>query len=94
MLRTVKRWFTTDEVKLLGTELDVLRERFSDLGHKLEGVELKHDRLTNKLRMQSARADRHPRGNGELSEEEEAIIDRLRAQDPGATRGDPFSGGI
>lgn len=93
MLRTLKRWFSTEEVKHLGTELDRLRELFSDLGHKLEGLEIKHDRLSNKYRMRDARELRHGRGGMQLGEEEREILADLRSGEAEvvSTRGDPFS---
>jgi hypothetical protein len=78
MFRTIKRWFSTEEVKQLGTELERLVDTFSDLGHKLEGLQLKHDRLTNKFRMQDARQQRRNGRETGLSEEEQAIVDDLR----------------
>lgn len=93
MLRTIRRWFSTEETKQLGDDLDKLIDRHSDLGHKIEGMQLRIERHVNKLQMRDARAQRGGNGAG-LSDEEQEIVNRLRSGDLESPLGgrDPFLG--
>lgn len=91
MLRTLKRWFSTDEVKSLGKDLELLIDRHADFGHKLEGLSLKLERLENRLRMQDARGAKRSEG---LSDEEREILRDLRTGNAEVVPNDrdPFGG--
>jgi hypothetical protein len=78
MLRTVRRWFSDAETKQLAEDVDRLADRFQDIGHKLEGMQLRIERHLNKLQMREARGARGTRDG--LSAEDRAILDDLRAQ--------------
>lgn len=93
MLRTIKRWFSTEETKQLGDELEKLIDRHSDLGHKIEGMQLRLERHLNKLQMRDARGSRGGNSGG-LTEEEQEIVTRLRSGDLESPLGggrDPFA---
>lgn len=92
MFRTLKRWFSTEEVKLLSSECERLSELFSDYGHKLEGLGMKIERLSNKYRMRDAREARGPRIGAidELSPEEQELVDDLRRRGGAQPGQDPF----
>lgn len=90
MFRTLKRWFSTDEVKSLAAEYEQLCDKLSDFGHKVEGFGMKLERISNRLRMQDARGAKR---DGMLSDEERDILRDLRqgnAEVVSADR-DPFS---
>jgi len=80
MLRTVRRWFSDAETKQLAEDIDRLVDRFQDLGHKLEGMQLRIERHLNKLQMREARGARGAQQRDGLSAEDRAILDDLRAQ--------------
>lgn len=87
MLRTVRRWFSDTETKKLAEEIDRALQQVSDVGIKVEALQMRTERHLHKLTMRDARSA--ARGNGEmiLSQEEVEILDDIRRRTP---RDDPF----
>jgi hypothetical protein len=52
MFRTLRRWFSTEETKQLAQEYEILCDKLSDMGHKVEGYGMKLE----SRRQRSARA--------------------------------------
>lgn len=75
MLRTVARWFSTQETKDLAKDVDTAVEKMEDLMLRLRSLEQRVDRHLNKLRMRDAREQRT---EGRFSEEEMQVIEELR----------------
>jgi hypothetical protein len=56
MLRTVRRWFLDAEVRDLAKDVDLMRDRVMDYGHKVDGLQGRIERLVQRTSMRLARA--------------------------------------
>lgn len=86
MLRTIRRWFSTDETKRLGQDVDRALGKVADLGITLESLQLRVERQLNRLQMRDSRDARRGTPEGGLSDEELRIVEDLR-RNPGGGNG-------
>ena len=85
MFRTLRRWFADAEIRQLGSDLEKLSDYLQTSAHKLEGLQLRLERLSNRVNMRLNRAG-VPRGGGNEPGDDEILDDIRRHSD----RDDPF----
>lgn len=56
MFRRVRQWFAGPEVEALARDVATYRDKVEELAHKGEGLDLKLERLRNRVQMRLARA--------------------------------------
>lgn len=85
MLRTLRRWFSDSETRALHEEVRRAQDQVLSLAHKLEGLDLRIERLVNRVNVRMTRAGL-PKGDRDEALEE---LQELG----GAPRRDEWPGG-
>ena len=56
MIRRFRQWLAGAEIQAMARDLDALQDRFQDGAHRAEGLQLRLERLANRVNMRMNRA--------------------------------------
>lgn len=87
MFRTFKRWVAGSEISALGEDVDKALDRIAAEAHRVEGLQLRLERLSNRVNMRMSRAGL--RGDDVAARDDEIMREIERARGNGGDR-DPF----
>lgn len=90
MFRRFRQWVAGAEIQAMGKDLDVALDRAQDLAHRVEGLQLRLERLANRVNMRLNRAG--ARGGDDLQERDAEILEEIRRNQGAAPNGDDWPG--
>lgn len=76
MLRKIRQWFAGAEITALGNDLEKVLDQVATAAHRVEGLQLRLERLSNRVNMRLTRAGAP--GAREQDDRDQEILREIR----------------